>query len=161
MQHYQILELPYDRVVADNLTLRGAEKTLALLRSIDTINRRYVIESYLSPVPLYKAVNIIIGTAEKLVKMEYSASTRPSVNFPKIKWAEVYHTPTPIVLVRIGRGKKLWATGLTVWLDQNDKIIAIRPDTVNNRNNLSVIDWNHSEIDDAMRSHHSGQKHLK
>lgn len=105
-----------------------------------------------------KNISVNIGNTVKELTLDYWGSTRPDPNFPIVKWADIYGTHSPVVLVRIGRGKKLWATGIQVWLNENGGVKGVRPLAVNNRNNLSLMGWNDKEFSDPTRSHHKGQK---
>jgi len=51
---------------------------------------------------------------------------------------EGWHSISPVVLVKIGHGKKLWATTLNIWVYPDGKM-NYKPSTVNNRNNLTLM----------------------
>lgn len=70
---------------------------------------------------------------------------------------EYWSTTSPVALVKIRRGLKLWAVGLFVYFSESGKM-TYRPKTVNNRNNLTLISWNDTAFESERRSHHNGQK---
>lgn len=97
-------------------------------------------------------MTVKVAGVEREIEVRHWFTSDPSA---KIQ-AEGWKSTSQVVLVKIGHGTKLWATSLLIWVYPDGKI-QVKPMTVNNRNNLTLVSWNDIVKTDSKRSQHKGQ----